>query len=127
MLSQVSKWQKLHTLVIGAELHTEASIVDITELLTGFSKQLKDVTARFRVFNKEMVYVAYSNKNRYVVACHEFKEALSRFDHHHLSFQISSTLPPRKLLWTRELGQRFPALRDQRRLTVTCESSEKLP
>ena len=58
--------------------------------------------------------------------CLELQEALLKFSRPQLSFSVSPEGGARKHLWTRQLGQRFPTLRDRNRLAVDCESSEKL-
>ena len=125
ILSQPSEWKKLHSLTIIVELHDATSIESIIEFLTAFRPQvLQDVTTQFRVVDKEMIYSVHRNA-QYAGACLELQAALSTFRQHRLCVLLSSEAPHRKHLWTREVGQHFPALRHRNRLTITCESSER--
>ena len=118
-------WKQLYTLSVSVDLRDNGSIRNIAECLrTLRAPVLQDVTAQFRIFDKEFVYAAHDNDVKYVDACRELQGTLSEFPRKHLSFRGSSELPARKHLWTRELGQLFPALRDLNILTISSESSE---
>ena len=58
--------------------------------------------------------------------CLELQNALLKFRRPQLWFQVSLKGGARKHLWNHELGQLFPTLRDLNRLTIKCESSERL-
>ena len=125
IFSRPSEWKKLHSLTISVELHDAISIERITEFLTEFRPQaLQDVTTQFRVVDKEMIYSVHRSA-QYAGECLELQAALSTFRHHRLCILLSPQVSHRKHLWTREIGQHFPALRHCNRLTITCESSER--
>ena len=126
IFSQVSIWKQLHTFAVTIELHSKASIENITEFLENFrSPVLQDVTVRFRVVKEDFIYASLNNSVDYIDQCLKFEVALSKFPRHRLYFLGSSEVHARKLFWMQELGKLFPTLRAGNRLVVDCETSER--
>ena len=129
VLSEPSRWKQLRTLTIGLTLDTRSDFENITRFLTAFYPScLEDAALHARTSNKSIIYAAHHSDPYKIDAdlCLELQKALLKLRRLQLSFQVSLEGGTRKHLWTRELGQLFPALRDLNRLTVKCESSERL-
>ena len=126
IILQSLEWKDLHTIAIGLKLDDRTSIEIFTQFLVSFHPpSLTDVSAQFLVTNRGMIPGKSHNNYHYIHPCLKLQEALRSFPRHHLYFLISSSLPQRKHLWTREIGQLFPLLRDSKRLTITCESCKQ--
>ena len=128
MFSEPSRWKQLRTLAIGLTLNTRSDFKAITRFLTAFRPScLEDAAVHACASNKYIIYHARGFVQDQVDAdlCLKLQDALLKFRRPQLSFQVSLNGGARKHLWTRELGQLFPTLRDGNRLTVDCESSEK--
>ena len=110
---------------VTVRLGDEVPIQGITEVLEKLhAPALQDVTVQFRIVDRTLIYPRHDAD--YIDACLRFDAALSKFPRHRLSLLVSSEFRVRKHLCTRELGQLFPTLRDLGRLTINCESSERL-
>ncbi|TBU33615.1 WD40-repeat-containing domain protein [Dichomitus squalens] len=124
-----SEWKRLHTLTIGLELGERAdSIERLAGFLTNFRPpSLEDVSAHFLVTHRRILNQWFrdeiSNETNWIDVCSKLEAALSTFRRQRLSFLVSLEDPARERLWTRELGQLFPVLRDRNRLAVTCKST----
>ena len=128
VFSEPSGWKQLRTLAIGLTLDTRSDFEDITKFLTAFRPScLEDAAVHAHTSKNYIIYHArgYVQDQIDPDVCLELQEALSKFRRPQLSFEVSLKGGARKHLWTRELGQRFPKLRDLGRLTVQCESSER--
>ena len=129
ILSQPFAWKQLHTLAVKERLSRRSSMERITQFLTNFHPQsLNDVTVRFDVVDPGFVNGVHEKELPYSDACLKLDAALARYHQPQLLILASTTRPIRKHLWTWQLRQCFPTLRDLDRLTVTvnCESSETL-
>ena len=127
MLSEPSRWKQLRTLAVGLALNTRSDFENLIKFLTMFHPPcLEDVAVHARTSDKDIIYAAHRSDPSKMDAdlCLKLQDALLKFRRPQLSFQVSLKGGARKHLWNRELGQRFPTLRDLDRLTVNCESSE---
>ena len=127
VFSEPLRWTQLRTLTIGLTLDTRSGFENIIRFLTVFQPScLEDAALHARTSNKSIIYAAHHSDPSGIGAdlCLKLQDALLRFRRPQLSFQVSLEGGARKHLWTRELGQLFPTLRDLDRLTVNCESSE---
>ncbi|TBU61656.1 WD40-repeat-containing domain protein [Dichomitus squalens] len=126
--SMPSEWKWLHTLTIGLELGKGAdSLGRLTEFLKNFRPpSLEDVSVHFLVTHRHILNQCFDDERleetNWIDVCSKLEAALSTFRRQRLSFLVSLEKPAREHLWTRELGQLFPALRDRGRLTVACKS-----
>lgn len=122
-----SKWKQLGALTMESYLDNEASIKKIAELLAEFyPPSLEEVTVQFRAASMLILSAAsLDNPDEYIDTCLKLDSAMSKFRRKQLSFLVPSQFRPRKLLWTRELGQLFPSLRDLHGLLISCESCER--
>ena len=126
VFSEPSRWKQLRTLAIGLTLDTRSDFENITRFLTAFHPScLEDAAVHAHTSKNYFLYAAYDDYPDTGI-CLELQKALLQFCRPQLSFQVSLLGGARKHLWTRELGQLFPKLRDLGRLTVKCESSERL-
>ena len=128
VLSEPLMWKHLRTLAIGLTLNTRSDFDNITRFLTEFQPScLEDAALHARTSNKDVVYAAYHDDLTSIDAgvCMQLQGALLKFRRSQLSFLVSLKGGARKHLWTRELGELFPTLRDLNRLTIKCESSER--
>ncbi|TBU33616.1 WD40-repeat-containing domain protein [Dichomitus squalens] len=120
-----SEWQRLHTLTIGSELGEEPGGIErMTAFFAKFHPpSLEDVSVHFLVTHREILDQRFdsdkSKESKWIDICSKLEAVLSTFRRQRLSFMVSA----RERLWTRELGRRFPALRDRKRLAVTCKST----
>ena len=128
VFSEPSRWKQLRTLAIGLTLNTRSDLENIAKFLAAFHPScLADTAVHIRTSNKDVVYAAYHDDLTSIDAgvCMQLQGALLKFRRSQLSFLVSLKGGARKHLWTRELGELFPTLRDLNRLTIKCESSER--
>lgn len=122
--SQPTKWKYLHTLVVDWGLFENGTVRGVTNFLTSFRPPcLEDVTVNFVVVDGTAVFEAYEG-SVYHDICRKLDQVLLEFPRRKLSFLVGCCLPPRRHLWTRELGNLFPKLRDRNNMELECESSE---
>ena len=127
--TQPHAWKQLRTLAMEQQLRDPSSMERITQFLTNLHPQsLKDVTVQFDVVDPDFVDSVHEKNFHYSDACLKLDAALAKYHQPQLLILASTTRPIRKHLWTWQLRQCFPTLRDLDRLTVTvnCESSETL-
>ena len=129
VFSEPLRWTQLRTLTIGLTLDTRSSFENIIRFLTVFQPScVENATLHARTFNKDVIYTGQRTYPSKIDAdlCLKLHDALLKFRRPQLSFRLSLQGGARKHLWTRELGQRFPQLRDLGRLAIKFESSETL-
>ena len=130
-----AEWKQLRTLTLmGLELRGTADVERMAGFFRGVNPScLEDVTIQYLVTDPRIIQLkgesyyglTYGTNPRYIRSCLKLEDALLKYPPKRLSFILCITpFSRRKQLWTHELGQLFPELRERNQLTVTSLSSE---